>query len=71
MAFKVYKEYKLSRLDDGTFSKEHKMYGTIPLHNNWAKYYEVEFEKTPKIYKLELKLSNAHFDDATIVFESE
>lgn len=53
------------------FSKEHKMYGKIPLHNNWAKYYEVEFEKTPKIYKLELKLSNAHFDDAKIVFESE
>lgn len=52
-------------------TQEHKMYGKIPLHNNWAKYYEVEFEKTPKVYKLELEFSHANFGAAKINFDSE
>lgn len=52
-------------------SKDHKMYGKIPLYNNWAKYYEVDFEKTAKEYKLETQPLNQNLGNVKTTKDSK
>lgn len=51
---------------------QHKMYGHIPLYNNWAKYYLVKFDtkKNEEVLKISLN-SEKHKKSATISFEVE
>ncbi len=51
---------------------QHKMYGHLPLYNNWAKYYLVKFEAKEDEENLEIELhSKKHKKSAIISFEAE
>lgn len=52
--------------------EQHKMYGHIPLHTNWAKYYLAEFETPKDTYNLAFKLTNIELKKSTTIkFKAE
>ena len=51
---------------------QHKMYGHIPIYNNWAKYYVAKFDTNETEESLSIKLySKKHKKSAVISFEAE
>lgn len=65
-----------------TLSDQHKMYGHIPMYNNWAKYHLVKFDTDEnnetltinlkyKINKANKNNTNFYLKTPTIVFEAE